>query len=106
MDAIKRLQDVYNLKPFDFTGGEYGIHTGLGSFLTAMDAYNFGRGAFMSEDMEYTQQWMAESLRLLDMEPDNQKEKPSPVYCVGSFSLVLLSGKLSLQFTVNSSING
>ena len=77
MDAIKRLQDVYNLKPFDFTGGEYGIHTGLGSFMTAMDAYSFGRGAFVSEDMENTQQWMAESLRLMDMEPDNQKEKPN-----------------------------
>ena len=77
MDAIKRLQDVYNLKPFDFTGGQYGIHTGLGSFMSAMDAYNFGRGAFVSEDMENTQQWMAESLRLMDMEPDNQKEKPN-----------------------------
>lgn len=77
MDAIKRLQDVYELKPFDFTGGQFGIHTALGSFLTAMDAYNFGRGAYVSEDMENTQQWMQESLRLLDMEADNPKEKPS-----------------------------
>ena len=77
MDAIKRLEDVYELKPFDFTGGQFGIHTALGSFLTAMDAYNFGRGAYVSEDMENTQQWMQESLRLLDMEADNPKEKPS-----------------------------
>ena len=76
MAAIKRLQEVYNLKPFDFTSGKYGIRTDLGSMLTAMDAYNFGRGAFVSEDMENTQQWMAESLRLMDMEPDNQREKP------------------------------
>lgn len=77
MDAIKRLQDVYELRPFDFTGGQFGIHTALGSFLTAMDAYNFGRGAYVSEDMENTKQWMQESLRLLDMEADNPKEKPS-----------------------------
>lgn len=76
MAAIKRLQEVYNLKPFDFTSGKYGIRTDLGSMLTAMDAYNFGRGAFVSEDMENTRQWMAESLRLMDMEPDNQREKP------------------------------
>lgn len=77
MAAIRRLQDVYNLKPFDFTGGKYGIRSDLGSLLTAMDAYNFGRGAYVSEDMENTQQWMAESLRLMDVEPDNQKEKPN-----------------------------
>ena len=77
MDAIKRLQDVYELKPFDFTGGQYGIHTALGSILTAMDAYNFGRGAYVTEDMKNTQQWMQESLRLLDMEADNPKDKPS-----------------------------
>lgn len=77
MAAIRRLLDVYNLKPFDFTGGKYGIRSDLGSLLTAMDAYNFGRGAYVSEDMENTQQWMAESLRLMDVEPDNQKEKPN-----------------------------
>ena len=77
MAAIKRLQDVYNLKPFDFTGGKYGIRTHSGSLITALDAFKFGRGAFVSEDMENARQWMAESLRLLDMEPINQKEKPN-----------------------------
>ena len=51
MAAIKRLQEVYNLKPFDFTGGKYSIRTASGSLLTAMDAFKFGRGAFVSEDM-------------------------------------------------------
>lgn len=77
MAAIKRLQDVYNLTPYDFTGGKYGIRTDSGSLLTAMDAFKFGRGAFVSDDMENTQQWMAESLRLMNMEPDNQKEIPN-----------------------------
>lgn len=77
MAAIKRLQDVYNLKPFDFTGGKYGIQTATGSLLTAMDAFKFGRGAFVSEDMENTRQWMAESLRLLDTESSSQKELPN-----------------------------
>ena len=77
MAAINRLQDVYRLTPYDFTGGKYGIRSDSGSFLSAMDAYKFGRGAFGSEDMENTQRWMAESLRLMDMEPDNQKEKPN-----------------------------
>ena len=77
MAAIKRLQEVYNLKPFDFTGGKYGIRTASGSLLTAMDAFKFGRGAFVSEDMENTRQWMAESLRLLDMESSGQKELPN-----------------------------
>lgn len=77
MAAIKRLQDVYNLKPFDFTGGKYSIRTATGSLFTAMDAFKFGRGAFVSEDMENTRQWMAESLRLLDMESSNQKELPN-----------------------------
>lgn len=77
MAAIKRLQDVYNLKPFDFTGGKYGIQTAKGSLLTAMDAFKFGRGAFVSEDMENTRQWMAESLRLLDTESSSQKELPN-----------------------------
>ncbi|KAL9958191.1 hypothetical protein ACROYT_G035170 [Oculina patagonica] len=77
MAAIKRLQEVYNLKPFDFTGGKYGIRTDSGSLMTAMDAFKFGRGAFVSEDMESTRQWMAESLRLLDMEPSDQKEMPN-----------------------------
>lgn len=77
MAAIKRLQDVYNLKPFDFTGGKYSIRTATGSLFTAMDAFKFGRGAFVSEDMESTRQWMAESLRLLDMESSNQKELPN-----------------------------
>ena len=77
MSAINRLQDVYNLTPFDFTGGKYGIRTDSGSLLTAMDAFKFGRGAFVSEDMVNTQQWMAESLRLMDMETENQKELPN-----------------------------
>lgn len=77
MTAINRLQDVYNLKAFDFTGGKYGIRTTSGSLLTAMDAFKFGRGAFVSEDMENTRQWMAESLRLLDLESSNQKEMPN-----------------------------
>ena len=77
MDAIKRLQEVYDLNPMDFTGGQYGIRTALGSILTAMDAYNFGRGAYVSNDMENTQQWMEESLRLMDTEPDNQKDVPN-----------------------------
>lgn len=77
MAAIKRLQEVYNLKPFDFTSGRYSIRTASGSLLTATDAFNFGRGAFVSEDMENTQQWMAESLRLLDMESSSQKEMPN-----------------------------
>lgn len=77
MDAIKRLQEVYDLSPMDFTGGQYGIRTALGSILTAMDAYNFGRGAYVSNDMENTQQWMEESLRLMDTEPDNQKDVPN-----------------------------
>ena len=76
MAAIKRLQEVYNLKPFDFTGGKYSIRTASGSLLTAMDAFKFGRGAFVSEDMENTRQWMAESLRLLDVESSSQKEMP------------------------------
>ena len=77
MTAIKRLQEVYNLKAFDFTGGKYSIRTASGSLLTAMDAFKFGRGAFVSEDMENTRQWMAESLRLLDMESSSQKEMPN-----------------------------
>lgn len=77
MAAIKRLQEVYNLKPFDFTSGKYSIRTASGSLLTATDAFNFGRGAFVSEDMENTRQWMAESLRLLDMESSSQKEIPN-----------------------------
>lgn len=77
MTAINRLQEVYNLKAFDFTGGKYSIHTASGSLLTAMDAFKFGRGAFVSEDMENTRQWMAESLRLLDLESSNQKEMPN-----------------------------
>ena len=77
MAAIKRLQDVYNLKPFDFTDGMYGIQTATGSLLTSMDAFKFGRGAFVSEDMENTRQWMAESLRLLDTESSSQKELPN-----------------------------
>lgn len=77
MTAIKRLQDVYNLKPHDFTRGKYGIITDSGSLITAMDAFKFGRGAFMSDDMENTRQWMTESLKLLDLEPYGQREKPN-----------------------------
>ena len=77
MAAMKRLQDVYNLKPFDFTGGKYGIRTGSGSLLDAMDAFKLGRAAFVTEDMKLTQQWMAESLRQMDHEAGNQKEMPN-----------------------------
>lgn len=77
MAAIKRLQEVYNLKPVDFTSGKYGIQTDSGPLMTAMDAFKFGRGAFVSEDMENTRQWMAESLRLLNTEPGDQKEMPN-----------------------------
>lgn len=77
MSAIKRLQDVYNLKAQDFTRGKYGLATESGSMITAMDAFKIGRGAFLSEDMENTRQWMGESLQILDLEPNNSKEKPS-----------------------------
>ena len=77
MAAIKRLQDVYNLKAQDFTRGKYGLATESGSMITAMDAFKIGRGAFLSEDMENTRQWMGESLQILDLEPNNSKEKPS-----------------------------
>lgn len=77
MAAIKRLQDVYNLKAQDFTRGKYGLATESGSMITAMDAFKIGRGAFLSEDMENTRQWMGESLQILNLEPNNSKEKPS-----------------------------
>lgn len=77
MAAIKRLQDVYNLKAQDFTRGKYSIVTESGSLITAMDAFKFGRGAYLSEDMENTRQWMVASLQILDLEPNNPKEKPS-----------------------------
>ena len=65
LTAIKRLQDVYNLKASDFTQGPYGLSTKTGEpMVTALDAYHIGRIAYLEDDMPATVEWMAEALRL------------------------------------------
>lgn len=77
--AIGRLQEVYNLKPFDFTEGKYGPTAGdFGKLVTTMDSFTIGRASYVAGDYKNCAKWMLEALRLLDSMQPNTAEGNNP----------------------------
>ncbi|XP_048579532.1 prolyl 4-hydroxylase subunit alpha-2 [Nematostella vectensis] len=74
--AIKRLQEVYALKPVDFSEGRFGFKPKTGYLLGPKDTYKIGRESYLDGDMVGTAEWMTETLRLMDLGVSNGAQAP------------------------------
>ena len=74
--AIKRLQEVYDLQPSNFSEGSFGYKSSNQYLLGPMDTYSIGRHSYNNDDYESTRDWMSETLRLIDLGVHNDTNYP------------------------------
>ena len=75
--AIKRLKEVYDLTPKDFSEGRFGSGSLSKYMLGPMDTYTIGRTSYQENDFEATRDWMEETLRLMDLGVHNDTKYPN-----------------------------
>lgn len=78
--GIKRLQEVYALKPVDFSEGRFGRKVLSSDYMLGpMDTYVIGRNSYQDGDFINTRDWMRETLRLMELGVHNDSEYPTTV---------------------------